>query len=71
MILTWTCSFCMWANDNNNGPCRKCGGQTEMRLVRGHWKEVTIKEPEPKNVNPDGCTDDSPKYVPNEGDQKQ
>lgn len=42
-----------------------------MRLVRGHWKEVTIKEPEPKNVNPDGCTDDSPKYVPNEGDQKQ
>lgn len=50
MILTWTCSFCMWANDNNNGPCRKCGGQTEMKMVNGRWKEVTIKEPnrEPK-----------------------
>lgn len=24
-ILTWTCARCGWANDNNNGPCRKCG----------------------------------------------
>jgi hypothetical protein len=45
MIFTWICSFCRWANDNKNGPCRKCGGQTETKLVNGHWKEVTIKEP--------------------------
>ena len=25
VILTWICKFCGWANDNNNGPCRKCG----------------------------------------------
>lgn len=24
-ILTWVCQRCGWANDNNNGPCRKCG----------------------------------------------
>lgn len=45
MILTWICTFCRWANDNNNGPCRSCGGHTEMRMVNGRWKEVTIKEP--------------------------
>lgn len=45
MILTWNCKFCMWANDNNNGPCRRCGGHTEMKMVNGRWKEVTIKEP--------------------------
>jgi hypothetical protein len=25
LILTWQCQHCGWANDNNNGPCRKCG----------------------------------------------
>lgn len=45
MILTWNCRFCMWANDNNNGPCHRCGGHTEMKMVNGRWKEVTIKEP--------------------------
>ena len=25
VILTWLCSHCGWANDNNSGPCRKCG----------------------------------------------
>lgn len=45
MILTWICTFCRWANDNNNGPCRKCGGQTEMKMVNDRWKEVTIKQP--------------------------
>jgi len=25
MIWTWVCKFCGWANDNNPGPCRKCG----------------------------------------------
>lgn len=45
LILTWNCQFCMWANDNNNGPCRKCGGHTEMKMVNGRWKEVTIKAP--------------------------
>ena len=55
MILTWICTFCRWANDNNNGPCRQCGGQTEMRLVRGQWKEVTIKEPNrKKDASADG-----------------
>ena len=44
MIITWTCKFGRWANDNNNGPCRKCGGQTEMRF-RGMWEEITTKEP--------------------------
>lgn len=24
-IFTWQCQRCGWANDNNNGPCRKCG----------------------------------------------
>lgn len=24
-IFTWQCQHCGWANDNNNGPCRKCG----------------------------------------------
>jgi ribosomal protein L40E len=45
MIITWICQFCGWANDNNNGPCRKCEAHTEMRLVKGKWKEVTIVEP--------------------------
>jgi len=45
MILTWNCRFCMLANDNNNGPCNRCGGHTEMKMVNGRWKEVTIKEP--------------------------
>jgi hypothetical protein len=53
MIITWNCTFCMWANDNNNGPCRRCGGHTEMRMVNGRWKEVTIKEPNrPSGVSP-------------------
>lgn len=29
VILTWVCKFCGWANDNNNGPCRKCGRDQE------------------------------------------
>lgn len=24
-ILSWMCEKCGWMNDNNNGPCRKCG----------------------------------------------
>lgn len=47
MILTWICKFCGWANDNNNGPCRKCEGETKMQLIRGKWQEVTVKEPKP------------------------
>lgn len=49
-ILTWICQFCGRGNDNNNGPCHKCGGQTERRLVRGYWREVTIKEPDRKLI---------------------
>jgi hypothetical protein len=25
VVLTWMCQKCGWMNDNNNGPCRKCG----------------------------------------------
>jgi hypothetical protein len=25
VIRTWMCQKCGWMNDNNNGPCRKCG----------------------------------------------
>src|SRR5580693_10787991 len=25
VIFTWQCQKCGWMNDNNNGPCRKCG----------------------------------------------
>lgn len=46
MIITSNCKFCMWMNDNNDGPCRKCGGHTEMKMVNGRWKEVTIKAPD-------------------------
>jgi hypothetical protein len=45
----------MWANDNNDGPCHRCGGHTEMRLVRGRWKEVTIKEPNRESARADNC----------------
>jgi predicted ATP-dependent serine protease len=30
MILTWCCSWCGWANDNNPGACRKCGKDEEF-----------------------------------------
>jgi hypothetical protein len=45
MIITRTCDFCGWNNDNNNGPCRKCGGQAEERLVKGKYRTVIIQEP--------------------------
>lgn len=45
MILSWRCDFCGWMNDNNNGPCHRCGGHTEMRMTKGRWKEVVIKQP--------------------------
>jgi hypothetical protein len=45
MILTWLCEFCGSANDNNSGPCRNCGGQTELRLINGHWRSITVVPP--------------------------
>ena len=45
MILTWTCDLCGHNNDNNNGPCRHCGGQTEERCVRGKWVTIVVKKP--------------------------
>ena len=45
MIITRTCDLCGWNNDNNNGPCRRCGGQTEERLVKGRWQTVLVKPP--------------------------
>jgi len=45
MIITRTCDVCGYANDNNNGPCHNCGGQTEQRLIRGRWQTVLITEP--------------------------
>jgi len=44
MILTRTCDLC-GNNDNNDGPCRKCGGQTEERQVRGKWRTFIVKQP--------------------------
>ena len=60
MIVTWTCPFCGWNNDNNDGPCHDCGGQTEERMIKGKWRSVTVKPPregmggaQPKrNANP-------------------
>jgi hypothetical protein len=55
MILTWTCEFCGWSNDNNDGPCRKCGGHTEKRMVKGRWRTVLIQQPRPPDP-PDEAT---------------
>jgi hypothetical protein len=30
VITTWLCDFCGWLNDNNPGPCRKCGGRKKV-----------------------------------------
>jgi hypothetical protein len=53
VIITWVCQFCGWANDNNDGPCRKCGGQTEERLVKGKWRTVTVRQPKPHTDEPE------------------
>ena len=29
MIFTWACGQCGWANDNNLGACRRCGGDED------------------------------------------
>ena len=47
MIITWTCKFCGWNNDNNNGPCHNCAGHTEFRQIGGKWQEVTLQDPKP------------------------
>lgn len=31
MIVTWHCQQCGWANDNNPGACRRCGGDEDDR----------------------------------------
>ena len=49
VILTWVCEFCGWANDNNNGPCRKCGGQVESQMVKGYWRRVVVRPPNQKH----------------------
>lgn len=46
MIVTTTCDLCGWNNDNNFGPCRKCGGQTEERLIRGRYRTIIVKKPD-------------------------
>jgi len=30
MIWTWVCRYCGYANDNNPGPCRRCGRPDEL-----------------------------------------
>ncbi len=45
MILTWTCDLCGHNNDNHKGPCHRCGGQTEERMVRGKYVTYAIKKP--------------------------
>jgi hypothetical protein len=46
MIINQTCDLCGWNNDNNDGPCRKCGGQTKEKLIRGKWRTVIVRAPE-------------------------
>lgn len=46
MIVTILCDFCGWANDNNFGPCHKCGGHVEEKRVRGKYKTVIVKKPD-------------------------
>ena len=48
MIVTTTCDLCGWNNDNNPGPCRRCGGQTEEKLVRGKWRTYIVTPPKIK-----------------------
>ncbi len=31
MIITWQCQQCGWANDNNGGACRRCGGDEDAK----------------------------------------
>jgi hypothetical protein len=45
MIITVVCDLCGWANDNNNGPCRRCGGRTEERMVKGKLRTVIVEKP--------------------------
>jgi hypothetical protein len=45
MITTKTCDLCGWNNDSTHGSCRRCGGQTEERLIRGKWRTVLTKPP--------------------------
>jgi len=33
MIISWQCQQCGWMNDNNNGPCHRCAGET--KFVKG------------------------------------
>jgi hypothetical protein len=37
-------------NDNNMGDCRRCGGNSETRLVRGRHKEVITKKADPAKI---------------------
>jgi hypothetical protein len=45
MILTWTCDLCGYLNDNNNGACRHCAGETEQRRVRGQYVTYAVRRP--------------------------
>lgn len=45
MIVTHTCDLCGWNNDNNLGPCSRCGGETKEKLIRGKWRTVIVKKP--------------------------
>lgn len=45
MIFTSTCDLCGHNNDNNNGPCHHCGGQTEERRVKGRYVTFAVKKP--------------------------
>jgi hypothetical protein len=46
VILTWMCQKCGWMNDNNNGPCRKCGApqaqaDSEIERLRTENERLT------------------------------
>lgn len=40
-IITWQCQWCGWANDNNQGPCRKCGRENEPPRKRPRRRQST------------------------------
>ena len=45
MIVTTTCDLCGWNNDNNPGPCRRCGSQTRKSWCAGNGGRTSSRRP--------------------------
>ena len=50
VIITWSCQKCGWANDNNNGPCRKCGANLIIMPITAFAVEAVMPA-DPKTIN--------------------